>query len=240
MVTRNVTRLFVLAVLALLLMSARLSYADGPTPVGEVTEAAEAVVPNAIAPSERFTIRATELLALQVQESGDNEPYVVMGVIRPNADGSHRLDFFSTPVFSGVRNGDIRQMNQTLLDNLNVTRDVAIVAQVIEHDENPLNETIAEMQFRAKVHYTFAVVNGDTSLASLRAAVAKGFSEGLQATNQLFSGRDNDEAIGAPVILTVSATEMDNLVAGETRTRTATATGEGAQWRMTFTIRRNQ
>ena len=240
MVTRIVTRLFVLAVLAVMLMSARLSYADGPVSVGEATEATEAAVPNAIGPAERFTIRATELLALQVQESGDNEPYVVLGVIRPTGASGQRLDFFATPVFSGVRNGDIRQMNQTLLDNLNVTRDVAIVAQVIEHDENPINETIAEMEFRAKVHYSFAVVNGDTSLASLRSAVAKGFSEGLKTTNQLFSNLDNDEAIGAPVQLTVTATEMDNLVAGETRTRTATASGEGAQWRMTFTIRRNQ
>jgi hypothetical protein len=43
-----------------------------------------------------------------------------------------------------------------------------------------------------------------------------------------------------PANLTINATDLGNLVVGESRTRTVEATGNGARFRLTYVITHNQ
>ena len=238
--TRLIARMLVLSLMVVMLWGASHVSADGPTPTAPDAavdpQAAPIDAPTVIGPNEKFTIRATELLCLDAEESANNEPYVILGFSQPNGQLGSRLSFLNTSVFSGVRAGDTRQMNLTLLNNQHLARSVDIVALVMEHDSTPTSEVLEQTQFHAKVHYNFALLNGETSNAALRSAVAKGFGEGARAI--IISGRDDDEALG-PGVVSVSATDLDNLVAGESRTRTVEVTGSGGRFRLTFVITRN-
>lgn len=207
-----------------------------------VTEAQlEARQPTAIGPTERFTIRFTELLCLDEQD--DNtwpnadrmEPYVILGLIKPGGLYGYTLSFYSTPQYSDVDTGDVRYPNLTLM-NQHVHQAVAIVAMTMEEDDEGSNTVYEAAKHHAMVNFNFALNNGVRDLTTLRQRVADGFVQGAGVDHD---GNDDDR-IGSPIQTTVSYTSFDNLVVGERLLIAREASGEGAKFRLTFEVKRTQ
>lgn len=167
--------------------------------------------------------------------SNGDEPWVILATIAPGGPLNRRLIFAKTQTFSGVDGGENRHPNLDLL-NEDVDGSFAVVGQVVEHDNSEKELVFNLATAAAQVAFVTALLDGETSIGTLRAIVADALHDGVVAAALPFV--DDDDAIGHPAVFTISAATIDALEAGQPIFRNRGVAGNNANYTLRFEVQR--
>jgi hypothetical protein len=196
--------------------------------------------PMVIGPGEIFRIRLTNLHCNDANEeslfSDGDEPYVIVATIRPGGLAGPALDIMRTQVFDDVDDGDNRHPNLDAL-NRHVESSVAVVAQVVEHDDSAVALVFGTARTFAQTDFANAVLGGETNVTNLSAIVADAIRRGVDAAR--LPAVDDDDRIGSPARFTITTGSFDGLaVGGQPIVVTREVSGNDARYTMTFEVAR--
>jgi hypothetical protein len=192
-----------------------------------------------IGPGEQFRIRLTTLHCNDANEeslfSNGDEPYVIVATIRPGGLAGPALDVFQTDVFGSVEDGGNRQPNLNAL-NRHVESSVAVVAQVVEHDDSEVGLIFGTARAFAEADFANAVLGGETNVTTLSTIVADAINRGVGAAR--LPGVDDDDRIGGATRFTITTAMFDGLGVGAQFSVLREVSGNDARYTLTFQVTR--